>query len=668
MKRVGVMLVLCMFLFGSGFVVAEEGVENYSSSEDESGGVITSSSDEDEVVENEEEFMTDWDGTCGDMDCDEVEITSSGINPDSSFYFIDKFFDNFGDEIANREERVAEIKSMVEEGNYEAAHKALESYKEDAENLEKESDPEKREEARRSAAAIKNALDEIRSDIPEEQQEDFYNGIIEKEKGILTAVDISSKIKELCVQLAGLDPMQYAKTCKDGDSNVPAWKKKLNDDLTKEQRDEAKKFGEIMSKCFKTSGKDCACEGISFYDFSVACAKAAPLATACDIDGDEDACYELDNLNMPELPDYLQDVLDDIESQYSESKYDMYMPPECVEIGITNSKECAKIMIKEHAPLECRAALLNADIGNEREGREICDKIMFEKNAPQECINKGITEPKECAKLMDSFIGSEGPGGFGSSGKNCMEIEDKMERLDCFENSVNGVGEQYGVGDKYKNTQGEITWQCKENRIHWPPDCARFMKEEWPEQEKMRKEEGKMKKEQEGDWRVKEKECAASCDLVNGWWDYRNGKCECYANEKGDYSNEGDYFNYDKGENSAGCDDCASKCPGASGTNCVNNRCVCLHEDASPQSSSGEGSSEPRDYDNSGEPPSISSSSGGEEGYEGPMDDYSTGGGESISSSESSSEPASSESENSEPAPMTGESVNEFELYWKTYR
>ncbi|MBI2056672.1 hypothetical protein HYT91_00250, partial [Candidatus Pacearchaeota archaeon] len=205
----------------------------------------------------------------------------------------------------------------------------------------------------------------------------------------------------LCSQLSKLDPSQYAKVCKiEGDA--PDWRKKLDADLTEEQRQEALKFGEIMSQCFETAGQNCKCEEISYPDFAEACSIAAPLATACEIEKNEDACKQLDDLEMPPLPDYLQDIMNDLERGMSESKYGMFLPPECEEAGATSPKDCAKIMINVHAPEECKPALLAANVQSEGEARGICEKIMFEINAPPECVSAGATNPQECGKLMFS--------------------------------------------------------------------------------------------------------------------------------------------------------------------------------------------------------------------------------------------------------------------------
>jgi len=386
----------------------------------------------------------------------------AGITPDSAFYFLDEFFDRFGDDLANKEEKIAEIKVMIEEGKYDEARKALENYNKFADSLEEEINPEKRDEARRSAAAIKNVLEALEEEIPEEEREDFVNNIIDKEEKILTSVEIASKIKELCEQLSKLDPEKYYELCHANDDD-PEWQIELDDKLTKEQREEALKFGEIMSECFKTSGRECRCNDIPFESFSKACSEAAPLAIACDIKGDENACIELDNLEMPRLPPHLQNVFDDLED-ISEAQFDLHIPRECVEAGVTDRRECEKIMINTNAPPECREALIAANVQNERDGRGICEKIMMEIHAP-DCAREGIINLDECARYMDSFRGEDnfnrrdGP----RIDFDCREIANSNERLDCYDKASSQARSYNGFDDEHYDglCMTENDWQMK---------------------------------------------------------------------------------------------------------------------------------------------------------------------------------------------------------------
>ncbi|MEK6842536.1 MAG: hypothetical protein AABX84_01875, partial [Nanoarchaeota archaeon] len=320
---------------------------------------------------------------------------TEGITPDSALYFFDEFLDRFGNDLNIREEKIAEIKAMIQEGKIEEAKIALENYVQHAEDFEREVSPEQRDEARRSAAAIYNTIQEIKDEIPE----DDFDEIIEREQSIVTSSEIASKIKELCEQLSALDPLEYSRVCRTND-DAPDWHKRLDRDLTEEQRDEARKFGEIMSECFRTSGQQCRCEEIPFKDFAETCSIAAPLATACEIENNEEACKQLDNLEMPELPEHLQDVFDELENDVAGAQFELHAPEECREAGADTPKECMRIMIQTHAPEECREALIEANAQNEREARQICEKIMFELNAPEECIEAGLRDHKECGKLM----------------------------------------------------------------------------------------------------------------------------------------------------------------------------------------------------------------------------------------------------------------------------
>jgi hypothetical protein len=45
-------------------------------------------------------------------------------------------------------------------------------------------------------------------------------------------------------------------------------------------------------------------------------------------------------------------------------------------------------------------------------------------------------------------------------------------------------------------------------------------------------EEGDLRRANEEDLRVKERKCAASCDLENGWWDFRDGECICKTDDR----------------------------------------------------------------------------------------------------------------------------------------
>ncbi|MBU2616931.1 MAG: hypothetical protein KKB79_03055 [Nanoarchaeota archaeon] len=533
----------------------------------------------------------------------------AGTAPGDFLYFIDKFFDRFGDDLEVREERIAEIKAMIEAGDFEGAREALQEYKKLAGGLEKEIDPSRRDEALRSASAIRNAIRGIQDQIPSGERDEFVRDILDHEKTIATSAEISSKIKELCSVLSELDPNEYSRICSIGE-DAPEWQKKLNKELTNEQREEAKKFGKIMSQCFDTSGQDCACENIPFTEFSKMCSIAAPLATACDINGDEAACEKLNNLQMPKLPPHLQEVLNDLEGDVSESKYDMHMPRECVEAGVTNPRECGRIMIETNAPPECKQVLLDSNCDSEKECRSICDKIMMEVHAP-DCAKKGITDPNECARLMDSS-GDDGGRRDGSRMDfNCQKVSDPTERLNCYDKASSQVdSRQGGFDDDYSGL-------CMTN-------------DDW---DKKKQECKNLYGEHAGDEPVygdsgEGYECVIDATCVDfGRFKEENNPwegCEALYCGAGSYCEYGECKPFEgyvpEGENKGGfagteggptCDDCASKCEERSGqrlkgTDCGPNGCECYYESAEPQYSPGEGSGEPGDYDNHGEAPSSS--------------------------------------------------------------
>lgn len=608
MQKRGMVLFGLVLLFSVGFAVAAieadsvEGVATSISNSADEGGEIVSSD-----VLDDERFMTNYSGTCGDFDCDElensekklevefegedVEIGGAGISPDSSFYFLDKMFDGFSSDLELREERVAEIKAMVEKGDLDAAREALRRYKENADEIKDELNPDEAEVAKRSSLAIRKAMGDIEDKLSKDEKVEFYDDVVGREHGIVTAVEISGKIKELCQTLSELDPNEYSRMCR-SDDDSPKWMRDLDKDLSDEQRGEAKKFGQIMQDCFKSSGQDCRCDEIPFSDFVDACSEAAPLATACDIKGDEEACEKLDALKMPELPPHLQEVFDDLEDGMQESKYDMHMPRECVEAGVTDPKECGRIMIETNAPKECKQALLDSDCERESECRMICDKIMMKLHAP-ECVEQGIEDPRDCAGLMKGPEGpGEGPGMRRGPMINfdCKEIDDPMKRLDCFDKASTQAKGFDGFGDDYVgNCMTESDWKAKKD------ECRSKYGEHAGDEPVMGDSgdgyecvvdakcidflQGKMGFD---DVKEMERKCADDCSSKGAAWDFSYGRCVC---KSGDSEMRDDRFveeqRIDGGsyEGGASCDDCASKCPGASGTGCSDRGCECYYDE-----------------------------------------------------------------------------------------
>ncbi len=486
----------------------------------------------------------------------DAELTADeGITPDSAFYFVDEFFDQFGDEISVKEEKIAEIRAMVEARDIEAARISLESYQQEAEALVKEVTPDENEAVKRSAAAIRNTLEEIETDIPEEDRKEFVDDVIERESSIVTASEIASKIRDLCKTLSELDPVEYGRTCKIGD-DAPEWRKRLHRELTAEQEKEAKAFFEIMAQCFETSGRECRCEDISVSAFADKCSVVAPLAVKCD-EGDEDACNIMDDEteSMEDLlPDYLQDVMRDVEERFGESQFDNFAPKECRDAGATTPKECFRIMFRIHAPPACIEAFDKGEIdpSNEREAREACEKIMFEENAPQECVEAGVTTPQECGKIMfklnapqeciDTGLtgdnrGDEnkcrlimeskgkGPGGYGppAVGVRCNNIQDAEERLKCYDSAVQGASRYHEDVNRGPGGGG------------WPPQCraAQALDKDSCEQVIRQEHEARFREVKEF-----EQNFAQQCQAKGGAWDCGYGgvtpenPCRCYFTEQ----------------------------------------------------------------------------------------------------------------------------------------
>ena len=428
-------------------------------------------------------------------DLGEVELeTGAGLTPDNTFYALDLFFENLlvGDNperaLQFKEEKIAEIKQMIEQGKIEEAKKIFESVEKYSGILEKEVSPEVEKRARESSKAVKEVFEELEGGLGiDEDLIELIEEHKEREDEIALAAKISTQIKELCEKLSELDPLEYSRLCKT-DEDDPEWQKDLDKELKDEQRQEAEDFFEIMSECFQNPS-ECRCDDIKVSSFADQCKIIAPLTTAC-MEGNEEACEQMENIEDPIglLPDYLQDVMRRVEGRYSESRHDLHVPKECREAGALDRESCMKVMFRIHAPEECIQALEQGEIKftSERESREACEEIMFKTNAPPECIEAGIRDPKECGRLMfkqhapeecieagligDSrdderrcreimkeFEGKrhEGPPVFIT---NCRGITDSVERLKCYDDALQGA-------EPYIERRGPPGG--------WPEPCAR---------------------------------------------------------------------------------------------------------------------------------------------------------------------------------------------------
>ncbi|MEK6835164.1 MAG: hypothetical protein AABX61_02785 [Nanoarchaeota archaeon] len=448
----------------------------------------------------------------GDVKIDE----DPGLTPDSELYFIDNIFESIlvGDNpkkaLLYKEEKIAEVRLMIEQGKIEDAKKALEKYEDYNDILEKEVSPEIEKESRETSKAVKEFFDDVKDNIKDEEILKIIEKSGQTEDKIALAAKISKQVETLCKSLSELDPLQYERVCKT-DKEAPKWQKELDKKLTKEQEEEAKEFFGIMSQCFKNP-KECQCSEIKISSFAEQCSIIAPLAAEC-MEGNQESCEKMEEVGDPIelLPFHLQEVMEEVEKRYGESQYDLYIPQECKEAQALDRESCMKVMFKLNAPEECVAAFESGeiDIKNEREAREKCEEIMFKTNAPEECIEAGLKDPKECSKLMfktyapqecidagltgelrsnekkcreimegQDKVRREGPHG-PAPGFNCKGIENSEERLKCFDLALERIGfegEDFEKREEFRRSEEGFPPQCKEANALTRESCEEVMK------------------------------------------------------------------------------------------------------------------------------------------------------------------------------------------------
>ena len=253
MKKIIISLLVVVLLIFSA--IAAEDVD--SKKLDSKDGVqVDKSGDQDDSYDDFEETVQE------DIyhDIGDVTLTGDpGLTPDSTFYFIENIVESVlvGDDpekaLAYKEEKILELKAMLESDNIEGAEEALERADKYNKIIQKEVSPKIEKRVRESSKAVKDVLKSFEDKLEDKDWKDVKKEVdnnIKQEDKIALAAKISKKINDLCETLSDLDPLEYSKVCKTGD-DAPKWKRDLDRKLTAEQEKEAKEFMEIMSECFQ---------------------------------------------------------------------------------------------------------------------------------------------------------------------------------------------------------------------------------------------------------------------------------------------------------------------------------------------------------------------------------------------------------------------------------
>jgi hypothetical protein len=442
MKESVVFILLGLIILGTFGVYAQDNVvfDDIDDSGEDIEGQTSDVSDNIFIREIYKEY--------GDIELD----VDAGVTPDDGIiYSVDKFLDQiFINGVDRMKERMAEVRVMIQDGNVEGARIALILLKKEAENLEEDISPEQRAKIRKTVAQIKNVLEEIRGDIPNEYQEEFVNNVLDKQKNLATAVEIREKIKTLCEELANLNPEEFHRICQPNEYSS-RWEQRFFEDLSAEQRYEANKFVKVISSCFEDPS-NCDCESsTNIQSFVDKCKIISQAEKKCRLEDDSSACVIAeeageDIMDSLENAPHLQEALEEIERKFSvagDERFEHDIPRECIEAGITGRKrgdrqQCMRITIehRDDIPDECMFALkeaLDRGVTSEREFRKICEPEMFKQNAPKECVIAGLTDHKSCGKFIfqqnappeciDAGLTGESP----RDGRRCQELMEKTD-------------------------------------------------------------------------------------------------------------------------------------------------------------------------------------------------------------------------------------------------
>ena len=318
----------------------------------------------------------------------------AGTTPGQFGYFIDDFFDQFGNKADTMAEKFAELKQLLSEGKKEEAKVALENFREYAKKLQEEASPEDRDKIRKYMAAINHELTLLKS----QGNDDIISKVEDSARSTLNALELSKIIQDACGKLIELSAsnvdaeLQFNNLCKPSEDSSK-WHKKYYEALTQEQQEEVKRFVKEIKQCFKNPAS-CDCSAATDNQAFVNNCEMITKAEVDCRDGDESACKLSEDLgkeifqSLEDKP-YLREALKEIEREFSDmedDRFDNHMPPECIDAGATDRQSCMKIMIEQgnEIPEECKAPLkaaIEKGETNERNLREICEATMFDLDA-----------------------------------------------------------------------------------------------------------------------------------------------------------------------------------------------------------------------------------------------------------------------------------------------
>jgi hypothetical protein len=467
-----VSLILAVFIFSLAFVIAQN----------------ETNSDSSQLAVNESEKTLD---------------VNPGMTPDNPLYFIKDIYEritvgsNPETALAYKEEKIAEARAMIDEGKTDEANRVLDRAMQYGDIVERETNPDITDKVQESSEVVTNTLENLAETITDSDLKEKINETISNEQQISTAAELAAKISELCDTLAKINPLQYADSCKPK-TNSPKWVKEQDNQLTKEQEQQAQVFFDKLSKCFEDPGK-CDCKGIRVQKFEDFCLQQSALAVKC-MDGDTQSCQEVSN-QAPEdlLPSYLIPVMKKVEEKYSNAQFNNFAPEECEKAGAKTAADCNKIMFQRSAPRACIDAGLT---GASREDDYKCKQIMYRQNTPQECIDAGISTsdadaPRKCAKIMFQLRAPQACLDVGITGegkedevkckqlmqgqmigkeykpifnKDCNSVSDINEKMKCYEEFYNNA--QVQIKDDFRNnTQSRVICQSQQQTETLRQDC-----------------------------------------------------------------------------------------------------------------------------------------------------------------------------------------------------